>query len=247
MSSTAPAAPRPRRWRRLLRWLLWALAALLAALLLYLGLAWLLSRWAVPGEPQVAAGSVEIGLLTSPVHTDVLLPLQHEHADWATWLPRAAFPGAVAACTHVAIGWGDRGFFLEAPTWADLRLGTALVAISGVGRAAMHVEFLPDLDWPAQWPGNTVQRVRIDAAHYRRLVEFVQGAFARTATGQPVPIAARGYSYDGRDAFFEALGHYSLVRTCNVWTTAALRAAGLPTPLWSPFPGAVGRFLPEAR
>jgi hypothetical protein len=38
----------------------------------------------------------------------------------------------------------------------------------------------------------------------------------------------------GTDAFFPARGHFSALRTCNVWLGETLRAAGIPFGLWTP-------------
>lgn len=220
---------------------------LLSLVAIYAGAGYGLAAVVVPGRPMAPDSTLEIAVFTSPVHTDLVLPLRHPVMDWDAFLPTAAFGGSRAGFTHVAIGWGDRGFFLEAETWADLRLGTALVALSGSGRSAMHVEFRTAPDAYPTANGFSMTRATIDAEGYRQLVEFVLASFQRDAAGRPVPIAAPGYCYDGRDAFFEANGSYSLFRTCNVWTCAALQRAGLPTPWWSPFPGAVTSHLPPGR
>ena len=52
------------------------------------------------------------------------------------------------------------------------------------------------------------------------------------AAGRTIPVAGRGYSDD--DAFYEAVGGYSFIFTCNEWTGRALRAAGVRTGLWTP-------------
>lgn len=241
------ATPRRRWWRRLLRFSLWAVAGLLLSAGLYLLCAYGLAAVRIDGESQAPDERVEIAIFVGPMHTDVVMPAVHAVHDWRAWLPESAFEGDTAHFSHVAVGWGDRGFYLEAPTWSDLKFSTALIAVSGFGRAATHVEFRED---PAQYvAGEAFQMVRatVDLAHYRRLIEFVLAAFQCDAAGRPQPIPARGYWYDGRDAFFEANGSYSMLRTCNVWTCEALRAAGLPRPLWSPFPGGVVKHLPAVR
>lgn len=244
---STPAAPRRRWFRRLSRACLWSLAALLLLIGLYFGGAVGLAAISIGGEAQDATDPVEIAIYVGPAHTDVVMPVTNAVQDWRAWLRAAAFAGDTTNFTHVAIGWGDRGFYLETPQWSDLKIATALTAVSGLGQAATHVEFMAAPALHEATADFHMVPVTIDAAHYRRLVEFVQSVFVRDDAGHPQAIPAHGYWYDGRDAFFEANGSYSLFRTCNVWTCEALRAAGLPRPLWSPFPGGVTRHLPPPK
>jgi len=69
---------------------------------------------------------------------------------------------------------------------------------------------------------------------YRRLVDYVRGAFA----AGPV---VRGYG--ARDAFYSAKGGYSAFRTCNEWTGRGLRKAGVPMGIWTPLPWGVMLWL----
>lgn len=248
MTDRPPSPPRRGFLRRWLRRLLFALASFLALVGLYLGLAYGLAAIRVDGAAPGPGEPIEIGLFSSPVHTDLLLPVHNDIVDWEKWLPEGAFDRAIGGYPYVSLGWGDRGFYLETPTWDDLKVSTALIAVSGVGASVMHVEYR---DAPADYVDSLdfhMRCLRIDREHYRALVAFVQASFARDAAGRPVPIpfppALRGGYWNGPSGFYEAVGHYSLIRTCNVWTVEAMRAAGLPTPLWSPFPGGVTKHLP---
>ena len=49
------------------------------------------------------------------------------------------------AMIFVGLGWGDKGFYLETPTWADLKTSTALKAVSGYNTTAMHVTFYKEM------------------------------------------------------------------------------------------------------
>ncbi|MFM7331368.1 MAG: DUF2459 domain-containing protein, partial [Brachymonas sp.] len=43
------------------------------------------------------------------------------------------------------MGWGDRNFFLNTPTWDDLTLSTALNATFGLGSAALHINYYKEV------------------------------------------------------------------------------------------------------
>jgi hypothetical protein len=59
--------------------------------------------------------------------------------------------------------------------------------------------------------------------------------------------AISGAHYGHNDAFFQANGHYSLLQTCNTWTGAGLRAAGVKVSRWTPLPNLVTWYLPLAQ
>jgi len=56
-------------------------------------------------------GGVEVSVVSSAVHADVIVPIVHGDTDWRVWLGDDVFvTGWPAGATHLAIGWGDRGF-----------------------------------------------------------------------------------------------------------------------------------------
>jgi uncharacterized protein (TIGR02117 family) len=181
---------------------------------------------------------VPIWVFASDVHTDLILPVRHPAHDWSDEFPVEDFLG-VGACftTHVVFGWGDRGFYLEAGEWDELRLSTALRAMSYLGRSAMHVAYMT-----APLTTDDQRRVVLSETQYRDLVAFIRAGFARDAHGRPQPIG--GHCYTTHDAFYEGVGRYGLFYTCNTWTNEALRRIGVRTSMWAVFPHSIVRHLP---
>jgi uncharacterized protein (TIGR02117 family) len=132
-----------------------------------------------------------------------------------------------APLEFVAFGWGDAEFFATTPTWSDLRAGTALRALSGLGDGAMHVEYVAA---PGAYAG---REIRVDREQYARLAAYIHASFARDANGRPRRLPAPGY-FD-TDAFYAAIPRYSLWLTSNDWVRRGLAAAGVRTPRWAPF------------
>lgn len=219
------------------RWAFVVLGLVLLPPVLYGLAAAVLSRWTVAGEPEAAAG-VEIGVCSNGVHTDLLLPLAAAGVDWRSRIDPADFPAAEPEADRILVGWGDRAFYLETRSWSDLRPGLAWRALFGGGPSVLHVYLLRGA------PVDCRALTLADDA-YRRLDGFVTAALLRDRHGAPRPL--RGASYGRRDMFYEAAGSYSPIRTCNQWTTRALRAAGVETGLWTPFAADVMRRLPERR
>jgi uncharacterized protein (TIGR02117 family) len=173
---------------------------------------------------------------TNGIHTDVVVPTTHPTIDWRARHPAAHFPLLDREPGYIAFGWGDRGFYLETPTWADFKVSTALKAVSGLGEAAMHVEYV---DRPER--GERVACTRITDEQYSALARYIRGSFRPGEGGAPIRIEARGYG--SADAFYEAQGAYSLFFTCNEWVRRALSESAIRAPAWSPFDGALLRQL----
>ncbi len=222
--------------RRVLRALAW-LGALLAAIvaLVLLG-AWIGSSiprnadWREPAGSE--PGVVEIMVSDNGVHTEIVLPLVTAVKDWRGTFPVTDIPAANRPYTHVAVSWGEREVFLNTPTWADLRLSTALGAMIG-GDGLLHVAHYVR---PAPGPAN--RPLRLTAAQYRRLVARIEAA------ALPAERRVRHLGYADWDVFYDAPGRYRWNNTCNQWTSDTLAAAGVRTGWWTPFAGGVMKWVP---
>lgn len=217
-----------RRWVRVLL----AFAALPGV---YLLAAVVLGAWPVNRGFVDAVDGVTIYVRTNGVHAEIVVPTRTDEVDWSLDHPPQHFRRLDAPLPWIAFGWGDRDFYLNTPTWRELRLRTALVALSGLGHGAMHVEYL---DRPEAY---AAQPVRIGVAQYRRLVAYLRASFRRDADGRPLRIDAPGY-FD-TDAFYEAIPVYTFWYTCNEWVRRGLAEAGVRTAAWAPFDIAIFRQL----
>ena len=103
--------------------------------------------------------------------------------------------------------------------------------LTGSGATVMHVDHLDPFVTDENW-----RPLRLRPAEYRRLAAYVAATFAakRQVTA----------GYTPRDVFHAATGHYSALRTCNVWTGEALRHAGVRIGRWTPFESDVMRWIP---
>ncbi|MFC4295109.1 DUF2459 domain-containing protein [Novosphingobium tardum] len=225
----APATRRPliRRAERVLALL--ALAIALYPLAGWIGSSLPAARRALP---PASADAVEIMVERNPIHTGIVVPLVSDDMDWRPVFPASDLRDPDRPYTHLAIAWGERRLFLETPTWADLRFATVLNIVAGGGRGLLHVAHYVR---PA--PGEDMRPLRITRAQYRILVRHILAM--RGEGGRKYP----GYGND--DAFYDARGHYTLLRTCNTWTGKTLAAAGVPMGRWTPFAGGVMKWIDE--
>lgn len=208
------------------------------ALGLYVLAAWIGSSiprnadWHQP--PAAAADQVEILIETNGVHTAIVMPLVTPAKDW-----RADFPAADVAApdrpySHVSVSWGEREFYLNTPTWADLSPATVLrIAVTG-GEGLLHVAHYIR---PA--PDATVRPLRIGAAEYARLVAAIEARMALAGSRKTYP------GYGDHDVFYDAPGRYTPFNTCNTWTGDVLASAGIRVGRWTPFADGVMKWAPE--
>ena len=74
---------------------------------------------------------VDIFILSNGVHTDIVVPVKNDTFDWSKQIKFEHTKAKDSTAKYVAMGWGDRGFYLETPTWADLKASNALKAATG--------------------------------------------------------------------------------------------------------------------
>ena len=201
-------------------------AILMLSLITYLLIVTLLSFVTVNDGLMKSRKEIPIYILTNGVHTDIVLPLKTEHYDWTNQLKPEHTKAKDSTYQYAALGWGDKGFYLETPTWADLKTSTALKAASGLSTTAMHVTFYKDLK-----ESNSCKKIQISLENYKKLIEFIKESF-QTKSGEFLKIETEAV-YGKHDVFYEANGSYSLFYTCNSWANQALKAANQKAALWT--------------
>lgn len=215
---------------RLLRVAALAIAAPFAAW----GLASLvLGGWPTGRATPPGPDTVTIVVESNGAHVSFWFPVAHPLHDWRGELPirdtrAGAWMDEVSPVGWIGIGWGDKRFFLEVLFWSDLTPQIAASALFGGGPSAMHVEHSIR---PQAWAG--AREFELSREQYLALVDYVRASFERDADGRPRLIAGAGYA--SYDAFYEALGSYSPLLTCNEWISRGLRKVGAPAGAWTPF------------
>jgi uncharacterized protein (TIGR02117 family) len=213
--------------RKALKPLLRGIAVLLAIPALYFAAA--LLGGLIPTNPgwHQAERGITIFVRTNGVHTWLMVPDMAAGVDWRQLAPVHHIKDARYAGNYLAIGFGNRDFYLNTPTWGDLSPRIAFAAAFGRGPSLVHVEHERD---PAL---NEYQRpIVLSEQEYRKLAAHIRASFAISSSGQSLPLLGRGYG--PADVFYEGRGRYDAYRTCNEWTGEALRAAGVRTGIWTP-------------
>ena len=223
--------------RTIWRWLKRAGVTFLVLLLGYAALV-LIGLIPVNSDFVPTEGGVEILIFSGEFHSDIILPIKTKVFDWRPEFPRGHFSADTSVATHIAIGWGERDFYLHTPTWADLKVSTACSALLMPSDTVMHVAMIykPIV-------GSNVRRVRISNEQYLRMVEAIQKSFALDSDGKIQRI--QGYAYSNNDAFYDGAGSYHMFRTCNCWAGEVMQAGGIKVGWFTPLPKTVFVHLPD--
>ncbi|QDU19086.1 TIGR02117 family protein [Urbifossiella limnaea] len=234
-------APGPRRSLRgrVGRALLRGGKLFVAAVALYL-LAALIGLIPVNNDFAPTADGVEVTVTSTEIHADLVLPLRNATMDWRPLLPAADFAGDTGRATRVAFGWGNKEFYVDTRTYADLKAGTVFRAMFWPSPTCVHVEMWDDDSRPAG-----ARTVRLSHDQYRRLVDHVLGTFRRDAGGRFERIHPGAYG--PTDAFYHAHGSYHAFNTCNCWVGRGLQAAGVRAGWFTPLPRTVSLYMPAPR
>jgi len=205
------------------------LLTILALVGLYFLTAWICSHIAVNDETTQSVDMHEISILSNGVHTDIVFPVRRDSFDWRSIFPLDHVEDVDSTFAFVAFGWGDKGFFLETPTWGDLKFSTAFKAAFFLSTSAMHVTHWKNK--PVD--GGNCMSINITNGQFEQLKTNILASFENNIAGKPIRIDHKGYS--NNDCFYEAHGTYSFLNTCNVWTGRTLRESGVRTACWTPF------------
>ncbi|OXA71149.1 urease-associated protein [Flavobacterium aquidurense] len=199
---------------------------LFGLILIYLIAVFSLSKITVDQEPNTKP-EVEIYILTNGVHTDIVMPTKNDQIDWSQQVKFANTKAADSTYKYLAMGWGDKGFYLETPEWSDLKASVAFKAASGLSTTAIHATYYKSLR-----EGADCKKMMISKEQYDRLIRYISQSFQKDASGNFLNIKTDAI-YGKSDAFYEATGSYSLFHTCNTWANSALKASGQKCCYWT--------------
>jgi len=203
------------------------LVAVLATLALAAAIGTLVPRPLWPAAAR-GEGTRHILVLKNPIHTDIAIPVDDGVRQRFAFLAEAGLPTDAPEARYIVFGWGGRAFYLETPTWSQLKPVPVLKALT-LDVSVMHV----DITGAIKEPHPDVAGFDIDEAHFAALIDYIAASFQQGPSG-PLMIADAGYST--YDRFYEAKGHFNALAGCNTWTAAGLRVAGLRTGWWNPLP-----------
>lgn len=222
--------PMARQRGSLLRRLAVALAGFLFTVAAMVALGILVPRplLSEPGPPQ-GQPMREILVLANPIHTDIAFPADPDVMERLGFVADDGLETDHPGLHWIHMGWGSRSFYIETPSWADLRPGSLLRAFT-IDESAMHVELAGDID-PAM---EGVMPIAVSEASMFAMLDEALATFEHDGEGRPILIPHAAYGEF--DLFYEAEGRFNALYGCNEWTSRVLRAGGIRTGWWNPLP-----------
>ena len=215
--------------KKLLKYTLRGLFVFVAFIALYA--VWALITPCIPVNSSPAKCTSEdcvpIYIITNGMHTDVVVPVVTPYKDWRNDVPFANVLSHDTTYQWAAFGWGDKGFYLEIPTWDNLTFLIAFKAAFALSTTAMHVTFYHSLT-----ENDSCKKMMISPDDYRQLVAFIASSFRLDDKGRFIPIVTTA-NYGDNDSFYEAKGRYNIFYTCNSWANNALKACHQKAALWA--------------
>jgi len=204
------------------------MAGLSCVILLYLAAAFVGAF--VPGRTAaVAAGDDATAILVAgPIHYDLLLPATPETLQAFAFLDDIGVP--LDGAGWIVVGWGSRAFYTATGRYQDMAFGPVMRAVTGDSAVFRFDVAYGDL---AEY-GEPIQ---LSDAQFARLRGQILQGLQRDDAGAVNAVQSAGFT--STDIFIEAKGHFSILRTCNVWIGEILRGAGVKMGVWTPTPYAV--------
>lgn len=175
------------------------------------------------------ADTRRILILSNPIHTDIALPADRDVLEAFGFVSESGLALDHPGVFWIVFGWGGRSFYLETPTWADLKPGPVINALTW-DASVMHVRRTGDIPQSLE----AVRTLDLRKADFDALVSGIRLSFSAVPGEQPVPIPSA--AYDAHDLFFPAEGGFNALIGCNTWTARMLRTAGVRTGTWTPLP-----------
>ncbi|MCL6434170.1 MAG: TIGR02117 family protein [Leptolyngbyaceae cyanobacterium HOT.MB2.61] len=161
------------------------------------------------------------------MHTNLIVPVQTVVFDWEKYLDLEEIGNRPADdYRYLQFGWGDRIFYMETPSWAEMSIPSALRALFLQNPSAMFVKGHSTIP---RYPGEELKCISLGHDDYLAMMQFIESSFQADSQGRKLRL---GSGQDGESGFYAAKDKYSMFKTCNSWTADALRAANVNTPLW---------------
>lgn len=220
------------RYKKVLKYIIMTFMGLMAFFALTALTAWICSQITVNEDfAECQKDAIVVYVMSNGVHTDLVVPMKNEVMDWSLFIDPSRCKVNASDAKYVAFGWGDKGFYLDTPTWADLKFSTAFKAMFFLSSSAMHVTFH---DEPQI--SDDCKRICISHENYTKMVSYIKEGFKIESNHI---MLIENASYGEHDIFYDGIGSYSMFHTCNTWTNNGLKSCGLRACSWTLFDDAI--------
>ena len=195
---------------------------------------WRSARWCRgrcwPARRQRGAGHARILVLSSPIHTDIAVPVDAVARPISAFLRDAGLPVDNPEARWMVFGWGGRPSTSATPTWSDISVGPLLKALT-LDASVMHVEV-----------ARRDRRARIRPSPASTVSRGAASAGCSPSSGElsprrkPARSMSRAPATATVDPFFEANGSFNALSAATPGRRRRCARPGLRTGWWNPLP-----------
>ncbi|BAP58029.1 hypothetical protein THII_3732 [Thioploca ingrica] len=162
---------------------------------------------------ELVSGNKKIYVLSHGWHTSLVIPTEDIEGD----LPE--LKNRFGNTSYIEFGWGDKGFYQA----EKVTTGLTLRALFWPSAAVIHAVAVPSSPYD-YFPNSEVLAVCLTTQGYASLKKFVANSFYRDEFGHIFELKKGIY---GNSQFYEGVGDYYFLNTCNKWTAKGLKSAGM--------------------
>jgi uncharacterized protein (TIGR02117 family) len=188
----------------------------------------------IPSEIEAAGPKdVAIAVVNHGWHTGLVVPATLLNEQFPALKDRF-----VTSPAFYEIGWGDKGFYQA----EEITTGLALRAMFWSSGSVVHVVAIP-LSAARSFRNSEIARACLSASQANDIAKFLASSFRINESGN---LRSLNRGIYGDSQFYEGVGHYAMLNTCNVWTAKALRSAGFDiSPAFKLTAGSVMSYLKD--
>ena len=164
------------------------------------------------GAPFTREGFKSLYVVNHGWHTGFVVPADAIQEQVPELIER--FGGS----EYLEFGWGDREFYQA----KEITIGLALQAIFLPTSSVVHVVAVPE-NVNAFFQYSEVEKLNLNESELNSLVKFISGSLHRNDNG----IVKLKTGIYGDSQFYQGVGDYYLMNTCNRWTAKGLKSIGM--------------------
>ena len=154
----------------------------------------------------------------SQLHSDIIININALDKRWEEKLPSKVMQSQ----GYLSFGWGDKEFYLNTPTWDDLKINSALKALFINSPSVVYVKHHHTIGY-----FQDIKEIKLSSKQLQKLENSIFKSFDFKNKHY------KGYGYD--DIFYSSPYQYNIFNTCNTWTGEQLREADVSVSYWTPF------------
>ncbi|GHB69000.1 membrane protein [Psychrosphaera saromensis] len=164
-------------------------------------------------EAYSGLGDNQVYVVSHGWHTSLIVPTINATAE----LPELAvrFPRS----SYIEFGWGDKGFYQAKEITAGLALQAMLMPTDSV----VHVVGI-NKEVAKFFPESDIELLLLTDDEIALLMQFISASFARDSQDSLISTQLGLY---GDSQFYQGVGNYYLMNTCNKWTAKGLKSFGM--------------------